>query len=249
MFEDGEIIETGTHDQLLAKTDGKYREFYMASIGHEDDEENESDDGEDLREEDANDNEDADENENEDEDEDKKEEEEDDDWEDEDDTEEQESAEVDMHAIKPKLLESLQTRVDDEDSLASPLVTAGSISSSSLSNADDEASSDDRTAWEDEDEDKGDDEDAGATCDKMTVESAELPLSDKDASVSQIGDEAAGSRCAPTPQDDELSAPVDLDEPTLDNDSGFEGDSCDEDEDEDQGSARSEAGSAMNQDR
>jgi hypothetical protein len=147
---------------------------------------------------------------------------------------------------------SLQAQVDDEDSVASPLdPAAASVPSGSLddledcSSADDEASSDDRTAWEDEDE--GDDEDAGVTCDKITTDATELPFSDKDVSVSQIGDNAADPSSGPTPEDGEASAPVDLDEPALDNDSGFEGNSCDENED--QGSVCYGAGSAVDEDR
>lgn len=39
MFEDGKLIETGTHAELLAQQDSKYRAFYLCHIGQEDDEE------------------------------------------------------------------------------------------------------------------------------------------------------------------------------------------------------------------
>jgi hypothetical protein len=39
MFEDGKLIETGTHTELLAQQDSKYRAFYLCHIGQEEDEE------------------------------------------------------------------------------------------------------------------------------------------------------------------------------------------------------------------
>lgn len=43
LFEDGCNVESGTHEDLLAKADSKYRQFYMASLGHEND--SDDDDG------------------------------------------------------------------------------------------------------------------------------------------------------------------------------------------------------------
>lgn len=37
LFEDGCNVESGTHEDLLAQADSKYRQFYMASLGHEND--------------------------------------------------------------------------------------------------------------------------------------------------------------------------------------------------------------------
>lgn len=35
MFEEGKNIESGTHEELLARPNGKYRKFYFASLGHD----------------------------------------------------------------------------------------------------------------------------------------------------------------------------------------------------------------------
>ena len=41
MFEDGQLIETGTHAELVEREGGKYRAFYLAHTGQDDDEEDE----------------------------------------------------------------------------------------------------------------------------------------------------------------------------------------------------------------
>lgn len=52
MFEDGKLIETGTHADLLEKADSRYRAFYMAHTGQDEDGQSADDDapGEDAHE-------------------------------------------------------------------------------------------------------------------------------------------------------------------------------------------------------
>lgn len=42
MFEEGKNIESGTHDELLARSDSQYRKFYLASLGQDEDEDSDS---------------------------------------------------------------------------------------------------------------------------------------------------------------------------------------------------------------
>ena len=46
MFEDGQLIETGTHAELVEREGGKYRAFYLAHTGQDDEGEDEDEDEE-----------------------------------------------------------------------------------------------------------------------------------------------------------------------------------------------------------
>lgn len=47
LFDEGKNVESGTHEGLLAQPDSKYRQFYMASIGHGGDDNSEDDEEDD----------------------------------------------------------------------------------------------------------------------------------------------------------------------------------------------------------